>query len=148
MPEELRRSYHIELDDVRADIVRLGQSVIEAIPRATNVLLDSDLEGADYLIQADDELDARSIDLEERCYKLLALQQPMAGDLRSLVAALKLIGEIERSADLWPTSAKDHAASTVTRSTRRFVGSSAAWPSRPSTCLHWRSTPMPRAMWL
>jgi phosphate transport system protein len=100
MAEELRRSYHIELDDVRADIVRLGQSVIEAIPRATNVLLDSDLEGADYLIQADDELDARSIDLEERCYKLLALQQPMASDLRSVVAALKLIGEIERSADL------------------------------------------------
>jgi phosphate transport system protein len=100
MVEELRRSFHAELDDVKADIVRLGQSVIEAIPRATNVLLDSDLEGADYLIQADDELDARSIDLEERCFKLLALQQPMAGDLRGVVAALKLIGEIERSADL------------------------------------------------
>jgi phosphate transport system protein len=100
MVEELRRSFHAELDDVKADIVRLGQSVIEAIPRATNVLLDSDLEGADYLIQADDELDARSIDLEERCFKLLALQQPMAGDLRGVVAALKLIAEIERSADL------------------------------------------------
>jgi phosphate transport system protein len=96
----LRKGFHHELDDVQADIVRLGQSVIEAIPRATRVLLSGDLEGADLLIQADEELDARSVDLEERCYRLLALQQPMAGDLRGIVAALKLIGEIERSADL------------------------------------------------
>jgi phosphate transport system protein len=100
MPEELRKGFHSQLDDVKADIVQLGQSVINAIPRATNVLLDGDLEGADLLIQADDELDARSIDLEERCYQLLALQQPMAGDLRGIVGALRLVGEIERSGDL------------------------------------------------
>ncbi len=100
MPEELRIGFHHQLDDVKADIVQLGQFVINAIPRATNVLLDGDLEGADLLIQGDDELDARSIDLEERCYKLLALQQPMAGDLRGIVGALRLIGEIERSGDL------------------------------------------------
>jgi phosphate transport system protein len=49
---------------------------------------------------ADDELDARAIELEERCYQLLALQQPVARDLRTIVAALKIVGEIERSADL------------------------------------------------
>jgi phosphate transport system protein len=100
MPEELRKGFHHELDDVKIDIVRLGQSVIDAIPRATSVLLESDMEGANLLIQGDDELDARSIDLEERCYRLLALQQPMAGDLRGIMAALRIVGEIERSADL------------------------------------------------
>jgi phosphate transport system protein len=74
--------------------------LIEAIPRATQILLDQDLEGADYLIRSDDEIDARCIDLEERCCQILALQAPVASDLRAVVAALKMTGEIERSADL------------------------------------------------
>lgn len=107
MPEtELRLTFHQMLDDVHDDIVRLGQAVVECVPRATRVLLDFDLEGADLLIRADDELDARAIDAEELCLKLLALQQPMAGDLRSIVAALKIIGEMERSGDLAVNIAK------------------------------------------
>jgi phosphate transport system protein len=97
---ELRRNYHQELDEIRTDLIRIGQIVIEAIPRATSAVLDGDLESAEYVIMADDEVDARSLDVEERAMQILALQQPMAGDLRSLVAALKLAGEIERSADL------------------------------------------------
>jgi phosphate transport system protein len=97
---ELRRNYHQELDEIRVDIIRIGQAVIEAIPRATAAVLDGDLEAADYVISSDDEVDARSIDLEERIVQMLALQQPMAGDLRALVAALKLTAEIERSFDL------------------------------------------------
>ena len=52
------------------------------------------------MIRADDEIDAKSIELEERCYAVLALQSPVASDLRQVVAALRIIGEIERSADL------------------------------------------------
>ncbi len=100
MATELRRSYHQGLEDIRSELVRIAASVIEAIPRATEILLDQDLEGADYLIQGDDEIDARCVELEERCYQLIALQAPVAGDLRAIVAAVKMIGEIERSADL------------------------------------------------
>ena len=100
MMDELRKGFHHELDEVRTELVRLAASVIEAIPRATAVLLNGDLDGADALIRLDDEIDAHSIDLEERCYQLLALQAPVAGDLRQLVAIVKMIGEIERSADL------------------------------------------------
>ena len=67
---DLRREYHEEIDGIRQRIVRLGGSVIEAIPRATAILLDGDLEGADYLISADDEIDARALDLEEECYRV------------------------------------------------------------------------------
>ena len=74
--------------------------MIEAIPRATQVLLDSDLEGADYLLLADQDIDARSLELEERCYQVLALQAPVASDLRQVMAAVKMISEIERSGDL------------------------------------------------
>ena len=97
---DTRRSYHQELDLVRDEIVRMASSVCEIIPRGTGILLDGDLEGADYVILADDELDARALELEERCYQLLALQQPVARDLRTIVAALKIVGEVERSADL------------------------------------------------
>ena len=71
-----------------------------SIPRATAILLEQDLEGAEYLILGDDEIDARALEIEERCFQLIALQAPVAGDLRQLVAALQMIAEIERSADL------------------------------------------------
>ncbi len=97
---ELRKNYHQELDKVRNELVRLAASVTESIPRATQILLDQDLEGAEYVILGDDEIDARTLDVEEECYQILALQAPVAGELRAIVAAIKLCGEIERSADL------------------------------------------------
>lgn len=100
MSEPLRTQFHGDLDDIRQGVARLSASVTELIPRVTDVLLDQDLEGAEYTIAGDDEIDARSIELEERCYSLLALQAPVASDLREVISALKLIGEIERSADL------------------------------------------------
>jgi len=98
--DELRKGFHHELDEVRTDLVRLAAAVIEAIPRATAVLLNGDLDGANALIRHDDEIDSLSIELEERCYQLLALQAPVAGDLRQLVAIVKMVADIERSADL------------------------------------------------
>jgi len=97
---DLRKGFHGELDLIRQGITHLAASVIEAIPRATQVLLDNDLEGADYLLLADQDIDARALELEERCYQVLALQAPVASDLRSVMAAVKMISEIERSGDL------------------------------------------------
>jgi phosphate transport system protein len=98
--EELRKGFHHELDEAKSELVRLAASVTEAIPRATAVLLDGDLEGADYIIRSDDEIDDRSLELEERCYQILALQAPVATDLRQIVALLRMVADIERSADL------------------------------------------------
>jgi len=111
--EELRRTFHQELEALRAEVLLLGASVIEAIPRATGVLLGGDLEGADYLVQADDEIDARSVDIEDRCFRALALQAPVARDLRELVAIIKNAGELERSADL---------AVNICKAARRIYG--------------------------
>lgn len=98
--DELRRTYHDDLTHAKDELVRLAAVVTESIPRATAVLLDGDLEGADYIISGDDEIDARAIELEEHCYQILALQAPVATDLRQVVALLKMVGEVERSADL------------------------------------------------
>ena len=97
---ELRKRFHGALGAVHDQLMLGGAFVIEAVPRATRILLDMDLEGADLLIQADDEIDSICIDIEERCYQLLALQAPVASDLRAVIAAIKMAGEIERSADL------------------------------------------------
>lgn len=97
---ELRKGFHEDLDEAKSELVRLAALVTEAIPRATAVLLDGDLEGADLLIRADDEMDARAIDLEERCYHILALQAPVATDLRQVIALLRMVAEVERSNDL------------------------------------------------
>lgn len=98
--ETLRKGFAHDIDEVRNEIVRMAASVTDSIPRATAILLDQDLEGAEYVILSDDEFDARALDVEERCIQLLALQAPVAGDLRQVVAALKIIPETERTADL------------------------------------------------
>jgi phosphate transport system protein len=111
--EELRSNFHKEIEEIRQEVLSLGKSVIEAIPRATAVLLTGDLEGADYLLQADDEIDARAVEIEEKCFQELALQSPVAGDLRLLVSMIKIAGELERSADL---------AVNICKAARRIFG--------------------------
>jgi phosphate transport system protein len=103
---ESRSAFHQQLDEIQRDMVRLGARVTETITRGTEILLDLDLAGAQALIEGDDEIDALTLDLEERCFTVLARQQPMASDLRALVTAIRLTSEIERSGDLMVNVAK------------------------------------------
>ncbi len=97
---EVRVHFRDELDDVVRDITRLAGFVTEAIPRGTEALLSGDLQIAQEMIDHDDVIDDLSIEIEERCYKILTLQAPVASDLRAIIAAIRLVAEIERSADL------------------------------------------------
>jgi phosphate transport system protein len=97
---DLRGGFHHELDEIRNSIATLGATVVELIPRVTEILLTQDLKGAEYILRGDDAIDARAYEAEERALTLLALQAPVAGDLRQVAACLKLAPEIERSADL------------------------------------------------
>ncbi len=111
--EELRKGYHLELQETRDELARVAAMVTEAIPRATAVLLDSDLEGAEQLISSDALVDERCVDVEERCIRILALQAPVAGELRQVVAILKMVAEVERSGDL---------AASLCKVSRRIYG--------------------------
>jgi phosphate transport system protein len=101
-----RKSFHQALDEIRQEMVVMAAMVTEGIPRATEVMLSGDMAEAQAIIDRDDPLDAKAVELEEICFQQLALQQPMAGDLRSIVTALRMIGEIERSGDLVVNIAK------------------------------------------
>jgi phosphate transport system protein len=111
--EDLRSAFHHALDEIRADTAKLAAGVTENIPRATEILLRQDLEGAEYLILADEQVDKRVLELEDRCYEVLALQAPVASDLRRLMAALRIIAEVERSNDL---------AVNICKAARRIYG--------------------------
>lgn len=100
-PETVHRTaYHRELDDLAAGVLRLGAMACETIPQGTEALLGGSLADAQLVITGDDEIDALTMELEEKCYSIIALQAPMAGELRRLIAISKLVAEIERSADL------------------------------------------------
>ena len=98
--DELRKTYHHELEQARSELARLAALVAELIPRATAVLLEGDLEGAEYIIRGDEAIDERAVELEEQCLRILALQAPVATELRQVIALLKMIAEVERSGDL------------------------------------------------
>ena len=100
MATEVRKNFHHELDIVRDDLVRMAGLVEEALARATRAFLDGDLAVAEQIMQGDDAIDALALSVEEHCYQLLALQQPMASDLRALMTAIRMCAEIERSGDL------------------------------------------------
>lgn len=99
MPET-RNAFHQQLDEIKRDLIRVSARVIDMIVRGTRALLDVDLATAQELIDADDDIDSMTLDIEERCFSILALQQPVASDLRAIVTAIRLTSELERSADL------------------------------------------------
>ena len=109
-----RSTFHQQLDDIQRDLIRAAGRVTEAITRGTEALLDLDLAAVQEIIESDDETDALALDIEERCFTLLARQQPMAGDMRAIVTAIRLTSEIERSGDLMVN---------VGKATRRLFGS-------------------------
>ena len=119
MTEEVRTEFHQLMDEVRADLVQMGGMVAEGVSAVTAALLAGDIASADQIITADDELDLLSIEAEEKCVQLLALQQPVAVDLRAILTDLRMISEIERSGDLVTNIAKAvvrlHGAELVPR---------------------------------
>ena len=101
MPDtEHRLEFHESLEAIRNDVVRLGALTTETIGRGTAALLEKDLHAAQSLIDDDDMLDALSLQIEEDCFQILALQNPMASDLRFVICSIRLANELERSADL------------------------------------------------
>ena len=107
-PQEARKVFSESLDDLRIDVIRLGALTTEAIAGATQALLDADLSEAEAVIERDDAIDGLYHSIEDRCLLVLARQQPMATDLRTIVTIMRINHELERSADLMVNVAEDH----------------------------------------
>ena len=96
----MRDVFHEQLDAVFVDLAAICGQVETAVCAATKSLLEADVEGAEQVISADVDIDRARVEVEEQCFELLSLQQPVAGDLRVVVAALRMVTELERMGDL------------------------------------------------
>ena len=95
-----------EIDHLKKQILAVGAVVEERIAGAITAVMQHDAELARQIIEGDDEIDRMEIDVEEVCLKILALHQPVAVDLRFVVAVLKINQDLERMADLASNIAK------------------------------------------
>ena len=96
----MRNAYFDQLDTIVDDLVAMTHEVQVAVARATQALLTADAEIAERVISDDAEIDAARERVENKSFELLALQQPVAKDLRMLVAALRMVADLERMGDL------------------------------------------------
>lgn len=96
----MREAFHDELDGISLSLLQMASLVKEAIGLATKALLTSDLALAEKVIQDDSIIDSIQHDLDARTINLMARQQPVASDLRTLVTSLRMSADLERMGDL------------------------------------------------
>ena len=96
----MRDAYFDQLDTIVDELVTMTHEVQHAVVFATKALLTADAEMAERVISGDAAIDAARERVEQRSFELLALQQPVASDLRMLIAGLRMVADLERMGDL------------------------------------------------
>lgn len=96
---EMRTVFHKRLREIQDDIIVMGSMVSKAILRSIDALKNRDLELARQIIADDQKINDKRFEIEEKCIELIATQQPLASDLRIIIAILNITTEIERIGD-------------------------------------------------
>src|SRR3954465_14691851 len=96
----MREAYHVELEQLAVNLAAMSVQVADAMERATRALLEVDLSLAEQVISDDAKVDDARANCEEQAYALLALQAPVAPDLRTVLAAIHAAESLERMGDL------------------------------------------------
>ncbi len=96
---EIRTEFHKRLRQIQDEILVMGSMVSKAILRSIDALKNRDLELARQIIAEDKKINQKRFEIEESCVELIATQQPMAGDLRTIIAVLNIVTELERIGD-------------------------------------------------
>ena len=96
----MRDMFHEELEGINTSLLGMAALVKEALDQSCQALAEADLTIAERVIAADEAIDHTQHDLDSRIINLMARQQPVASDLRALVAALRISADLERMGDL------------------------------------------------
>jgi len=99
MSLDVHRHFHDELSHVKVRLLTMSGEAEAALGLAVEALLERDEDKARRVIAGDRVIDSMEVEIEEQCINLLALQQPMARDLRMLTSALKIANDLERVGD-------------------------------------------------
>ncbi len=102
----MAKHFQNEVEKLKKKILFLAASVEESLQNALKSITDNDLDLAEKVVTADESIDALEVEVEEECLKILALHQPVASDLRYVIAVLKINNDLERIADLAVNIAK------------------------------------------
>jgi phosphate transport system protein len=94
-----RHHFEEELQGLKNRLLTMGALVEERVHQAVRALIDRQLEEAEQVIRSDQDVNTLQIEIDDRCLKLLALQQPIATDLRLITAAMKINADLERIGD-------------------------------------------------
>jgi phosphate transport system protein len=96
---EMRTVFHKRLKEIQDDILAMGSMASKAIIRSVEALKKRDLDQAHQVIDDEQKMNDKRFEIEEKCIELIATQQPMASDLRIIIAILNITTEIERIGD-------------------------------------------------
>jgi phosphate transport system protein len=110
--ERVVRHFQDELEQLKTRLLEMGGIAEEQVRTAVKGLVDRDHALVDHVLTGDDPLNSLHIEIDNRCFTLLALYQPMAADLRTIVAAVKINTDLERVGDL---------AVNIAEAARRYV---------------------------
>ena len=95
----VRRAFEEQIHELLEDLLEMGQMVADSIEQSIQALAQQDETLAQQVIDFDDEINAAQHDIDEKCLVLIATQQPMAGDLRTILAISNIASELERIGD-------------------------------------------------
>jgi phosphate transport system protein len=96
---EIRTTFHKKLSKIQDDVLHMGSMVEKALERSMKSLKDRDMELARQVVDDDMKINDKRYEIEDKCIQLIATQQPMASDLRTIVAVLSITSELERIGD-------------------------------------------------
>ena len=99
MKKMIRKHFSRELEKIKKEILSLGAKVEEQVRMAIQAVETNDAELAKQIIKSDFNIDEMEVEIEEDCLKILALHQPVAVDLRFLIAVIKINNDLERIGD-------------------------------------------------
>ena len=96
---EIRTQYHKKMKEIQNDLLMMGSMVEKAINQSINALKERDIILANQIIIDDKKVDKKRFEIEDKCIQLIATQQPMASDLRTIISVFNIISEVERIGD-------------------------------------------------
>jgi phosphate transport system protein len=96
---EIRTAFRKRLRDIQDELLAMGSMVEKAISLSIEALKNRDLKLANQIIADDQKINEKRFEIEDTCIQLIATQQPMAGDLRTIVSVFSIISELERIGD-------------------------------------------------